>query len=152
MKGLRAGVDSKGREYVNASIPGTGLSEKAYLNRKPASAPPNPSPVAVIERGNSSLTKLSFVMATLVLLVGLAGLVFWSTSGTPAPPAPPEKALAAPNVPTAAAPVAADIVPPVQSQVVPYSSPSPRQLYQGPRGGIYHYSRSGRKVYERHKR
>lgn len=56
---------------------------------------------------------------------------------TPPAPQPVESPAAAPSAP---APVSPD-----------YSSASPSGTHVGPRGGVYHYSDSGKKVYEKHR-
>lgn len=38
IRGLRVGLDAKGRKYTSAGIPGTGLSSRQYIGRRRAAA------------------------------------------------------------------------------------------------------------------
>jgi len=64
VRGLRAGVDSRGRKYASAGIPGTGLSWRQYSSKKPSRA----SSVAIV------LLAGILGIAALVLLVVLANM------------------------------------------------------------------------------
>jgi hypothetical protein len=48
-RGLRAGLDAKGRRYVSAGIPGTGLSSRHYVSQ--ADAPTGQQPTAGSQAG-----------------------------------------------------------------------------------------------------
>jgi len=39
VRGLRVGLDAKGRRYASAGLPGTGLSSRRYIGREPAAVP-----------------------------------------------------------------------------------------------------------------
>jgi hypothetical protein len=226
VRGLRVGLDAKGRSYVNAGLPGTGLSVREYAKKgssphvaPPASQPPLPRralDAGVESRGVGKKVALGLLGAgTLVI-----GVLFTTSHLAENPPVvavvtPEEKAIEtakrelasahpefkstniAQDAPYPARTVAggfevrlrylsavggflpfvcqvqgltATCVPPpapprarktgqpgpsptrAPSRGLAGSAPATGQLYVGPRGGVYHYSPSGKKVYERRRR
>jgi hypothetical protein len=232
VRGLRLGIDSKGRSYVNAGIPGTGLSVRQYAKKQevPHVAPPplqlpHSQPIQHIKTMGTGLesagtgTKVVWaVVGAGVLLIGAlltisqpnkkspADIVpsaeqhaiytaeqelirthpeFKSTNVTPDGPYP-AKAIAdgfevrlhylgdvggfLPFVCQVQQLTAKCAAPPALPRARKAGSPTPStrtvpsnglgsggpvtgsRTYVGPRGGVYHYSRSGKKVYERRRR
>lgn len=231
VRGLRVGIDSKGRSYVNAGIPGTGLSVRQYAKKEeaPRVAPfplqlPHPQSIqhtktlgTVVESAGTGTKVVWAVVAAALLLIGAlltisqpnkkspADIVlsadqhaiytaeqelirahpeFKSTSITPDGPSPAKaiaggfevrlhylgdvgaflpfvcqvqqltaKCAAPPTLPRARK---AGSTPPTRT--VPSNglgtgrAVTGSRTYVGPRGGVYHYSRSGKKVYERRRR
>jgi hypothetical protein len=207
-RGLKVGIDSRGRQYVNAGIPGTGLSTRHYVKTQPAprlegAAISTAAPSVAI----SPAPRLGLA-APLAVLGGLSILVggFWLSSSsrplTKHPPQPPAAVMPTSPVTIATAEIerrhpeyvtslivldVAGSLPAIngntvrlrynrlqgavthfvcivigqtascaernQAAIVPRSTTavgSATGLHVGPRGGVYHYSRSGRKAYERH--
>jgi hypothetical protein len=64
VRGLRVGVDAKGRKYTSAGIPGTGISTRHYIGRTSAISQPADS-------GNRAIG--SFCVLVLVLTAAAAG-------------------------------------------------------------------------------
>jgi hypothetical protein len=79
VRGLRVGVDAKGRSYVNAGIPGTGLSVRKYGKRE--SAVHEPSEPGAARTGSA------WGLVAIAALV-LIGILRFTQHGEH-PPAPP---------------------------------------------------------------
>lgn len=74
-RGLKVGMDARGRKYVSAGIPGTGLSSRQYL--KPGAAPASSLqlPAAAEQRdegepASASGSRPYWIVAACVLLAG----------------------------------------------------------------------------------
>lgn len=225
--GLRLGVDSKGRSYVNAGIPGTGLSVREYAKKgaAPHVVPPplrSPQPMATLSpSAETDGTARKVVAALLVagaLVIGAFLTISEHTENLPPAPVltPEQKAIdtarqelvrthpefkstnITPDGPYPTKTIAdgfevrlhylrevggfLSFVCQVQGLTAKCAAPlgqprarkvdSPTQskrttpskglaagevvagsrTHVGPRGGVYHYSRSGKKVYERRRR
>jgi hypothetical protein len=204
-RGLKLGVDARGRKYVNAGIPGTGLSTRQYLKpSSPASSSTLPARTVNVTPVPRSGNGPYLVVGAGVL--SMVGLFFWATA-TSQPGAAPHQAatysapIALPDPKDAAITAArlalsrahptyaiaritdgtpaatrtetgyevrleyrtaaGAVLPYVCTVIggsatcksgtqVPSSPPAVSSgLHVGPRGGVYHYSASGRKVYQR---
>jgi hypothetical protein len=56
-RGFHAGIDSKGRRYTSASLPGTGISWREYQKAKPHHAlPPHVAPPIAPSEGDHRLS------------------------------------------------------------------------------------------------
>jgi hypothetical protein len=226
VRGLRLGVDSKGRSYVNAGIPGTGLSIREYATKvtAPRVVPPllpSPQPkMALASSAESGGTGKKVIWASLVagvLVIGAFLTTLERPEHSPAAPvmtpgqiaidtarqelvrAHPEfkysnitpddpypKMIAdgfevrlrylrevggfLPFVCQVQGLTAKCAAPPPERRARKVGSPTQSnrktpskglaaggavtgsQTHVGPRGGVYHYSRSGKKVYERKRR
>ena len=95
MKGFHVGVDGHGRKYVNAGVPGTGLSARKYLGATPA------TPALISPPGRASL--LPIVGAIAILLLILAAWLIWSIRSN-SPSRPPMPASSSAAVPTSQTP------------------------------------------------
>jgi hypothetical protein len=103
VRGFRVGTDAKGRTYAAASIPGTGLYNRAYYGAsKPiaqntvplTSVPPQP------RTGNGLKLLVAFMLGGVVF-----SIIGAMMSGPPASPlAPPPAAVIAPVAPPSVAP------------------------------------------------
>lgn len=209
-RGLKVGMDARGRKYISAGIPGTGLSSRQYL--KPSAAPSSlpQLPAAAGRRAENEPACAAgsrpflWIVAAGVLLAG--GLVVSVTRRdqpataparanlprtNPSPAPTPEQAAiviargalsrehptyvldritTAGAAPVRRTPVGFDVRLQYRTRagaVLPYICKVAQQAgicaartarmppgvasgrHVGPRGGAYHYSSSGRKVYER---
>jgi hypothetical protein len=222
VKGFRVGVDSRGKKYVNAGIPGTGLSIRQYASvpSKHLTSPQETPQLEPVQGSSAPAKKTSAHPIAIIFglcVCALIGAVLLSESGTdsskiplaatmPVAVAPEQKAIeTATNellrhhsemtrdrvTPNGLEPVSrtatgftvrlhylsqggsfkpfvcevqdenascrlaspekkAKPTPNTSSALTPRSYGS--QVYIGPRGGRYHYSRSGKKVYEHRRR
>lgn len=77
-RGFHAGIDSKGRRYTSASLPGTGISWRQYQKAKPHHAlPPHVAPRTPIEGDHqlSPRVEASRVAKNVVLAIAIAILL-----------------------------------------------------------------------------
>jgi hypothetical protein len=209
-RGLKVGIEARGKKYFSAGIPGTGLSSRQYLKSSPVPSTSPQLPVAAERRAEDEPARATgsrpflWIVAAGVLLAGLAVSVtrrdqpVTSPTGAdlsrtiPSPGPTPEQAAvviargalsrehpryALDRITTAgAAPVRrtpagfnvrlqyrtrAGAALPYECKVAQQVGtcvaraaivPTPggvSGLHIGSRGGVYHYSSSGRKVYER---
>jgi hypothetical protein len=78
VRGLRVGVDSKGRKYANVGLPGTGISSRHYFQSSQASEPlavPPLLPAAIPDDPNRptslpGLLMVAFVTAAILIAAG----------------------------------------------------------------------------------
>ncbi len=197
-RGLKMGIDARGRKYVSAGIPGTGISSRQYL--KPATTGQRDAG----EPDHASGRRPYWILAAGVLLaVGLVVAVtprnqptiaparddLFRTYPPPGTPTPEQAAIVIARAALSrehpayaadritdegAAPTASGFDVKLRYRtragaVLPYlckvtqqagtcvahaaTTPPPAVAsgrHVGPRGGVYHYNSSGRKVYERH--
>jgi hypothetical protein len=103
VRGLRLGADAKGRTYTAASIPGTGIYNRAYYGAsKPIAQNTVPLAGATPQPGARNGLKLFIAFMAGGVVFSIIGAMM---SGPPArPPAPPPVAVIAPVVPPAIAP------------------------------------------------
>ncbi len=103
VRGFRVGTDAKGRTYTAASIPGTGLYNRAYYGASKAiaqntapitDAPPHPT------AGNGLKLFIAFMLGGVVF--SIIGAMMSSSPAVPS--TPPPAAVSAPVVPPPAAP------------------------------------------------
>jgi len=77
VRGLRVGIDSKGRSYVNACIPGTGLSVRQYAKKEePPHVVPPPGQLPHLQPIRHTKT-----LGTGVESAGTATKVIWAVGG-----------------------------------------------------------------------
>jgi hypothetical protein len=103
VRGIRAGTDAKGRTYTAASIPGTGLYNRAYYGAsKPIVQNTVPLAGATPQPGVRNGLKLFIAFMAGGVVFSIIGAMM---SGPPArPPTPPPAAVIVPVVPSPVAP------------------------------------------------
>ncbi len=81
VRGLRAGVDARGRKYVTAGLPGTGISSTSYAAKRPAIVAPDDeggtAPQDSGARGDGArhpVLRLVFVVVIVAAFVYLAAI------------------------------------------------------------------------------
>jgi len=68
-RGLKVGMDSKGRAYTSAGIPGTGLSSRRYLGRPGAALSPSPRTTQRQSIGTFGAVLLAGALLTVAVIV-----------------------------------------------------------------------------------
>jgi hypothetical protein len=103
VRGFRVGTDAKGRTYTAASIPGTGLYNRAYYGAsKPVTQDTVPLPAAPQQprAGNGLRLFIAFMLGGVVF--SIIGAMMSSPPASP--PTPPPAAVIAPAAPPPVAP------------------------------------------------
>jgi hypothetical protein len=78
VRGLRAGIDAKGRAYTNVGLPGTGISSRHYLRPGHTAAPPQlPSANASPSPRVSPIGSLGIVALTAAGLITLGAVLIY---------------------------------------------------------------------------